>query len=338
MKGQRGNPGLKGRLIDKSIEGYILALETINRLSIQYRIETFCYLICNAWELLLKAKILEDAGKGHDSIFRGKKKRHQRRESISLRDCLVRLIPNATDPERRNIECIADLRDECVHLVLSDVPADVSGLFQACVINYHRRLNQWFGISLSDRVNVGMMSIVYELDPSRNDIANIHLRRALGRDAADYLTDYCAQIKNEFDNLQRPAQFSVGIEYRLALTKKPGDADIVLSHASSGGQAVQIVEVPKDSSKSHPHRQVEVIENLKRLLPKLSINQHDIQCVNKAHGVKQRSEYFYQGAVKGSPAQYSQAYVDWLLQQYNKDHQFFVKARNTAKLKTTSPI
>jgi len=41
MKGHRGNPGLKGRLVDKSIEGYILALETINRLSIQYRVETF---------------------------------------------------------------------------------------------------------------------------------------------------------------------------------------------------------------------------------------------------------------------------------------------------------
>ena len=39
MKGRRGNPGLKGRLVDKSVEAYILALETINRISIQYRIE-----------------------------------------------------------------------------------------------------------------------------------------------------------------------------------------------------------------------------------------------------------------------------------------------------------
>ena len=42
MKGHRGNPGLKGGLVNKSIEGYILALETINRLSIHYRVETFC--------------------------------------------------------------------------------------------------------------------------------------------------------------------------------------------------------------------------------------------------------------------------------------------------------
>ena len=39
---------LKARLLDKSLEAYVLALETINRLTIQYRLESFCYLFCNA--------------------------------------------------------------------------------------------------------------------------------------------------------------------------------------------------------------------------------------------------------------------------------------------------
>ena len=329
MKGQRGNPGLKGRLVDKSVEGYILSLETINRLSIQYRVETFCYLICNAWELLLKAKILDDAGNNRNAIYRGKKKRNQRRESISLRECLERIIPDQADPVRRNIEFISDLRDESVHLVLSGVPTDVLGLFQACVINYHRRLNEWFGVSLSDRVHVGMMSIVYDLNPSDGDVTGKRLRRELGRDAADYLLRYCALIKNEFDQLQRPAQFSVGIEYRLALTKKPGDADIVLSQSASGGAAVKIVEVAKDPSKSHPYRQKEVVKELQKSLLGVPLNQHDVQSVIKAHGIRQRPEYFYKGTVKGSPAQYSPAFVEWLLQQYRRDQQFFIKARAT---------
>jgi hypothetical protein len=41
---KRGRPGLKGRMIEKSMEAYILALET--RLSAKYRVETFAYLIC----------------------------------------------------------------------------------------------------------------------------------------------------------------------------------------------------------------------------------------------------------------------------------------------------
>ena len=56
MKNQSEKFDLKKHLVDKSFEAYILALETINRFTIQYRLETFCYLICNAWELLLKAK------------------------------------------------------------------------------------------------------------------------------------------------------------------------------------------------------------------------------------------------------------------------------------------
>ena len=54
MAARRGNPGLRGRLREKSVEAYILALETINCLSRKYRVETFTYLLCNAWKRMLK--------------------------------------------------------------------------------------------------------------------------------------------------------------------------------------------------------------------------------------------------------------------------------------------
>ena len=41
-EGSSGSFDLKARLLDKSLEAYVLALETINRLTIQYRLETFC--------------------------------------------------------------------------------------------------------------------------------------------------------------------------------------------------------------------------------------------------------------------------------------------------------
>lgn len=331
MKGQRGNPGLKGRLVDKSVEAYILALETINRLSIQYRVETFCYLICNAWELMLKAKILENKGK-QSSIFY-KKQRGKPKRSLTLRDCLNQIMPNWEDPERRNIERIADLRDEAVHLVFSQVPHDVMCLFQASVLNYHKRLSEWFGVSLSDRVHVGMMSIVYDFEPHRGDINDKRLRRELGREAAAFLSRYCAEIKEEFNQLQRPIQFSIGIEYRLVLTKKQDEADILLSTGPMGAATTQIIEVPKDPSKSHPFRQTEVVEKVKMAGTGIKINQYDIQCVNKVYEIKQRPEYFYQGKVKGSPAQYSLAFVEWLLKQFQRDRHFFQKNRTKAKEK-----
>jgi hypothetical protein len=55
------------------------------------------------------------------------------------------------------------------------------------------------------------------------------------------------------------------------------------------------------------------------------------QCINKAHAVKKRAEWFYQGKVVGSPSQYSAAFVDWIVERVKQDSQFFVKARETAK-------
>lgn len=131
-----GNPGLKGRLVDKSIEAYILALETINSLSMKYRVEAFCYLICNAWELLLKAKILDTTG-DKKSIYHA----NVPNRTLALPDCLQKTHPNTNDPVRKNLELVAAIRDEACHLIISRVPKEVLGLFQSSVLNYHSTLS-----------------------------------------------------------------------------------------------------------------------------------------------------------------------------------------------------
>ena len=45
------------RLVDKSIESFLMAIEVYNKPTIHYRIEGFSMFICNAWELLLKAQL-----------------------------------------------------------------------------------------------------------------------------------------------------------------------------------------------------------------------------------------------------------------------------------------
>ena len=42
-------------LLNKSEEAYLMSIEIINKPTINYRTEGFCFFICNAWELLLKA-------------------------------------------------------------------------------------------------------------------------------------------------------------------------------------------------------------------------------------------------------------------------------------------
>jgi len=94
------------------------------------------------------------------------------------------------------------------------------------------------------------------------------------------------------------------------------------------GHPTKLVEVPKDPSRTHPYRQKEVIDKVNSLLSSdYSINQHDIKCVVKVYGVKKRPDFFYQGAISGSPVQYSEHFVQWLVQQFNKNNNFFLNVR-----------
>lgn len=332
MKGTRGNPGLRGKLLERSVDAYVLSLEIINKISVKYRIEAFSYLICNAWELLLKAKILQDTRK-RESILYPKEKDPTRR-SLALRDCLKIVFDNEKDPTRRNLERLVDLRDQAVHLVIGQVPRDILALFQAGVLNYHRRLTEWFGISLSERVPVGMMAIVFDLDPRQFDFQNPLLRRQLGVETADYLAKLQAEIHDEFAQLGKPAEFSIDIQYKLALVKKLEDCDILLS-AGSDGTITRIVEVGKDASTVYPYLQSDLINEFNLLMNgRTRINSYDLQSVIRVYGIKKRNGFFYQGKVRNSPGQYSHTFLEWLITQYTRNDQFFTQTRRTRSIES----
>lgn len=101
--------GLKGRLVYSSVDAYVLALETINRLSVKYRVEGFCFLIVNAWELLLKARVIELEGK--EKLFYSKESKKERK-SIGLDSCIKKIYLSENDPIRCNLVKVAEIRNK----------------------------------------------------------------------------------------------------------------------------------------------------------------------------------------------------------------------------------
>jgi len=57
------------QLLDKAKSALISAIEIYNKPDFAYREETFCILALNAWELLLKARILSSEGNNPRSIY-----------------------------------------------------------------------------------------------------------------------------------------------------------------------------------------------------------------------------------------------------------------------------
>lgn len=95
---------LSRQLLGKSQEAFLLSLEIYNKPTIRYRLESFCFFFTNAWELMLKAYLLEGT-KSEKSIFYPKEK-NKPRKSIAVRDALKRLFSNEKDPIRKNTKIL----------------------------------------------------------------------------------------------------------------------------------------------------------------------------------------------------------------------------------------
>ncbi len=315
-------------LRENSIEAFILALETVNRPSVKYRIEAFCFLFCNAWELLMKAKLLNDGNK----IYY-KKKRKQPRRSFSLDDCLNRIFTSESDPIKLNIKTIHEFRNNATHLVIPFIPRDIMGLFQAGVLNYPKALQDWFGISLSARIPLGMMVLVYDFDPRQHSLEYAKMKRRLSAETVRWLTEFQEKIREQATSLGKAIQqFYIPIDLKLAITKRPNKADIVLSSRVKGREAL-IIEVPRSPDKTHPYRMKKDLIPLvnQRLGGTPPFNNFDVQCIKRVYNITSRAEFCYLS--KFSPPQYSEQFVDWIVKQATKNPNFFDRVRRKANIK-----
>jgi hypothetical protein len=81
---------------------------------------------------------------------------------------------------------------------------------------------------------------------------------------------------------------------------------------------------------THPYRQKEVLQIVNERLTDKMINSHDILCVRTIHGIDEtKPQYHYKG--KFGARQYSEEFVNWLIENHNEDPLFFEKARDKYK-------
>jgi hypothetical protein len=90
-----------------------------------------------------------------------------------------------------------------------------------------------------------------------------------------------------------------------------------------------------DYDKTHPYRQKELVARVnKRLAGVSKVNSYDIQCVNRVRADSRDERYCHHP--KYSSPQYSERYVDWLVERVSQDPDFFKTAR-TDRYKADHP-
>jgi len=84
-----------------------------------------------------------------------------------------------------------------------------------------------------------------------------------------------------------------------------------------------------DPDATHPYRQTELVNVVnKRLKGKARINSYDIQVMKRVYDISQKNEFVH--FPRFSSPQYSDAFVNWMVDKFESDPEFFTKSRDEA--------
>ena len=139
-KKYKGNEGLIELLVEKSQDAFWMSIETYNNPRNNLRVEGFCYYICIAWEMMLKAYFIKNGKKIH---YKDKKNVNR---TISLSECVAKQFTNDKDPLRINLEIIIGIRNSATHLIVPEYAEMLHGCFLSCINNYCTKINELFSL------------------------------------------------------------------------------------------------------------------------------------------------------------------------------------------------
>ncbi|MEM9359944.1 MAG: DUF3644 domain-containing protein [Pseudomonadota bacterium] len=225
-------------LVDKSINAALAAIEIYNKPDFRYREDAFCVLMQNAWELLLKARILNENNGNLRSIEvwepklkkDGSNSKHKQPKlnrsgnpfTIGFQKAMNIVAGYTTDTidDRcvANLNLLTEIRDNTVHFVNEDAGLSqrIQEVGAAALRNYMLAVQTWFKIDL-DRYNFYLMPIAFHSP----DAAIQSLRQSKRPDQVRKLLRQISQTEKDLPNAGENA-FNVTMQIQLKWTRAKG--------------------------------------------------------------------------------------------------------------------
>lgn len=292
-------------LLNKSEEAYLMSIEIINKPTINYRTEGFCFFICNAWELLLKAYLIKKSSDINVINYKNDNNR-----TINLDECVEKVFTSTTDKTKNNIAFIRSIRNKSTHNILPDYDFLLSPAFQRCLTNYNKFFKKQFP---EYELNEKITPYIALVNPGNENNVS-----ALILNPTNLIM--LEKIKKEMNSDETLCQ-----TLRLVSTKKENDADIKYTIVDNSGENATIINIPKDIEKTHPYTTTEVIKKIKETL-ELSLGTNHgftsskFQDICKKKGIKNNQEYCYQFPYsKNKIYKYSDITIEYVSQVYIED-------------------
>lgn len=265
-------------IFEKSVSAIMASIELYNKPDFFYREECFSILAVNAWELLLKARILQLSSNSLNSIAEyehpttktGKKSKSKQKiknragniQTIGIFKAYDLLVTEYSETMsesiRKNIEALVEIRDNSVHLINKglDLERKILEIGTASVNNYLKISRQWFGSDLS-KYNIFLMPIAFirEIPSAEGLVLN-----GEERNIADYFNTLTRENRKD-DN----GDFNTSLSIEIKLKRSKEDSAIKFS-LSNDPTAVSVKLEEADIREKYPWSYDLLTSNLKQKL------------------------------------------------------------------------
>lgn len=317
---------LENRLLEKSIEAFIMAIEIYNKPTIKYRVEGFSFFICNAWELMLKSYMIKLHGK--QSIYYPDKTDRTK----SLETCISEIFTNNKDPLRVNLEKIIELRNSSTHFIVEEYEMIYIPLFQACVFNFDSKIQDFHKVNISNHLSYHFLSL--GINPST--LSEQEIRAKYPKDMADKLIASELEISGLINS--NNSNFAIAINHHHYITKDKNRATNTIFISKDEGTPGTIVKELKDPSQTHKYSAKRCISEINKKLEKLGItpqmmnitstnkdkapkfNMYHLRLFIDYYDLSKEEKYCYVYTVLSQPSySYSIHMIDFIVNEIKKD-------------------
>lgn len=281
-------PPIHQRFVDKADAAITAAVEIYNKPSFAYREETFAILALNAWELLLKGKVLKDAGNdvralrvyeprdlkggGKSTKLYAKRNRTGNFHSISFFECAKRLTASGTLPAEvfANLDALVAIRDNSIHYVTPSarLARQAQELAAASIKNFVLLDKQWFEHDLSRALNLILpLSFV----PGTGQVESVVTTADESR-----LIDFLEQMGQAIGTPESDFAVAVRLEVKVEKSSLATASKVVWSKAPD---AVKVMLTETDIRTKYPWDYGELVKRLTKRYTDFKANQkfHDIR-------------------------------------------------------------
>lgn len=304
---------LSNRLVNKSIEAFILGIEIYNKPTIRYRVEGFSFFICNAWELMLKAHLIKT--QGESSIYFT----DNPGRTVSLEKCISLVFTNSKDPLRINLEKIIELRNTSTHFITEEYEMVYIPLFQACVLNYSEKIMKFHDFDITSIIPQNFLTLNVNIEAIENSTIVAKYPEEIATKlikANDEITDL------SHNNNQN---FALRIEHHHFIVRDRAKATSLVGITSDAEAKVKIIKELKDPNNTHPYNMKGCIKDVKDQLKRVGLddftfNQYTFQLFVAYYGLKGNEKFcFTYNTNSQTLYSYSRQAIDLIVTEIKKD-------------------